>query len=336
MTVLTLPAQPAAARPVPWRRMAWVTWRLHRATLVSVPAVLGAIAVFLLIAGLKAHHDYAAIANCPLGGQAQSNACADRLRDFNSFDWTLANTCVILMQLVPVLIGAFAGVPVLARELENGTFRYAWTQGLGRQRQAIAKLALLGATLAVLAGAFGELFAWFFQPFLYVEQMNVLTETVFDTRGLVFPAFTLAAFAIGAFLGMLFRRIVPALATTLGACLALRLVAWGTREYYPVAVVTSNQGLFNAFHTPGSPGFPWILSTWFTGPGGKPASPAVVTQFQNNPDPSASLPAGYLEWSRYIPLSHFWPMQFIEAGWLLVLSVLLIAVTVRLVRRRAA
>ena len=42
------------------------------------------------------------------------------------------------------------------------------------------------------------------------------------------------------------------------------------------------------------------------------------------------------EWFRYIPVSRFWPMQFVEAGWLLALSVLLIAATVWLVRRRAA
>ena len=43
MTVLTMPAQPGqdhAPRPLPWRRMAWVTWRQHRATLISLPAVL--------------------------------------------------------------------------------------------------------------------------------------------------------------------------------------------------------------------------------------------------------------------------------------------------------
>ncbi|MGD0605948.1 MAG: hypothetical protein ABSA53_20450 [Streptosporangiaceae bacterium] len=34
--------------------------------------------------------------------------------------------------VVPALIGAFAGAPVLARELETGTFRYAWTLGSGR------------------------------------------------------------------------------------------------------------------------------------------------------------------------------------------------------------
>jgi len=45
---------------------------------------------------------------------------------------------------------------------------------------------------------------------------------------------------------------------------------------------------------------------------------------------------GYTAWSSYPPGSRFWPFQFIEGGWLLVLSVLLIAATVWLVRRRAA
>ena len=341
MSVLTLPAQPGqqtAPPPVPWRRMVWVTWRQHRATLISVPAVLAAVAVFLVIFGLKAHHDYAALVHCSLNQGQQTQACAQAFRTFNSSDWPLANTCSILMQLAPVLIGAFAGAPLLARELETGTFRFAWTQGVGRERLAIAKLALLAVTLVVLAGAFGELFSWFFQPFLWTEEMNRLTETVFDTSGIVFPAFTLVAFAIGAFLGMLFRRVIPALAATLGVYLAVRLVAWGVRKYYPVAVVTSNAKIFGEFGTPRLPGYPWILSTWVTGPGGQPVSQPVAIQVENQTAmaPGASVPPGYTEWTRWIPLSHYWPMQFIEAGWLLVLSVALFAATVSLVRRRAA
>jgi hypothetical protein len=46
--------------------------------------------------------------------------------------------------------------------------------------------------------------------------------------------------------------------------------------------------------------------------------------------------AGSTQWVRYIPVSRFWPMQFVEGGWLLVFSVLLVAATVWLVRRRAA
>jgi hypothetical protein len=45
---------------------------------------------------------------------------------------------------------------------------------------------------------------------------------------------------------------------------------------------------------------------------------------------------GYTQWTSYQPGSRFWPFQWIEGGWLLALSALLIAATVWLVRRRAA
>ncbi|HEY2579777.1 MAG TPA: ABC transporter permease, partial [Streptosporangiaceae bacterium] len=44
---------------------------------------------------------------------------------------------------------------------------------------------------------------------------------------------------------------------------------------------------------------------------------------------------GYTLWTRYQPGSRFWPFQWIEGGWLLALSALLIAATIWLVRRRA-
>jgi hypothetical protein len=65
----------------------------------------------------------------------------------------------------------------------------------------------------------------------------------------------------------------------------------------------------------------------------------ILNQFQSSRNTSiAPLLAqhGITLWTRYIPVSRFWPMQFVEAGWLLVLSVLLLAATVWLVRRRAA
>ena len=345
MTVLTMPAQPqqdSRLRPVPWRRMVWVTWRQHRPTLLSMPAVLGVVALYLLIAGLKFHHDYAALAACH---PASSGACQQLGKEFTNTDWTISNTTLILMNFAPALIGAFAGAPVLGRELELGTFRYAWTQGMRRERQTVVKLVLLGVALAAMAGAVGELFAWFFQPALQNAGMNVLAALVFSTRGLAFAAWTLAAFAIGAFLGMLFRRVVPAIAATLGVYFGLDILTWLVlRKQYPVALVTSNGSLFSGAGTPSSP---WTVSTWYAGPDGKPASQSVVNQvlslFPHNGAPAVrETPAqafaqhGITQWWRYVPVSRFWPMQFIEAGWLLVLSALLIAGTVWLVRRRAA
>ncbi|MGH2869186.1 MAG: hypothetical protein ACRDNK_16700 [Solirubrobacteraceae bacterium] len=45
---------------------------------------------------------------------------------------------------------------------------------------------------------------------------------------------------------------------------------------------------------------------------------------------------GYTQLTTYQPASRFWLFQWIEGGWLFALSLLLIATTVWLVRRRAA
>jgi len=113
MTALTVPARPeqdASLRPVPSRRMAWVTWRQHRIALSGVAALLGAWAVYLWLAGLRLHHAYAAATACR---PASSFACADLVHMFNGMDDFVANG--FILQAVPALIGAFAGAPVLAR-----------------------------------------------------------------------------------------------------------------------------------------------------------------------------------------------------------------------------
>lgn len=45
---------------------------------------------------------------------------------------------------------------------------------------------------------------------------------------------------------------------------------------------------------------------------------------------------GYSQWTSYQPDSRYWPFQWIEFGWLAGLSLLLLAATLWLVRRRAA
>ena len=83
MTALTVPARPdqdASLRPVPWRRMAWVTWRQHRIALVGVAALLGALAVYLWLTGSSLHHAYAAATTCH---PASSGACGSLVGDFS-------------------------------------------------------------------------------------------------------------------------------------------------------------------------------------------------------------------------------------------------------------
>ena len=332
MTALTMPTRPghdARLRPVPWRRMAWVTWRQHRAALTGVAVFLGALAVYLWLTGLQIHHSYATVCH-----PASSLTCA---MNFSGRYGITAIFVSILLQAVPALIGAFAGAPVLAREMETGTFRFAWTQGIGRWRWALAKLVLLAVAVAAAAGAFSVLFSWYNQPFSAAGYAIPFSTRVFDLGEVAFAAWTLAAFAIGVLAGMLIRRVVPAIAATLAvyAGLALATALW-LRQHYMTSLLTSKVNL---------PGSAWIVSQWYT-KGGKFAFPARGSQIasavqhfclSSNLSPAQCLSQhGYTMWSSYQPGSRYWPFQWIEGGWLLVLSVLLIAATVWLVRRRAA
>jgi hypothetical protein len=345
LTVSTRPRHEADLRPVAWRRMAWVTWRQHRIALAGVAAFLGVLAVYVWIVGHQLHHAYAAATAC----HPASPACADLVSRFNGMYPALANGTAL--QAVPALIGALVGAPVLAREMETGTFRYAWTQGFGRWRWTLVKLVALGVVVAAAAGAISVLFSWYYQPYfatgnqsLSLSEAPPLAASLFDLRGVAFAAWTLVAFAIGGLAGMLIRRVVPAIVATLAAYTGLALAAGNLlRQHYLTPLVTSN---------PNVPGSALILSQWWTKGGkfafaGRPPEDLLMQLCSNAPVRVFGKPShqtlfqclsqhGYTTWTSYQPASRFWPFQWIEGGWLLALSVLLIAVTVWLVRRRAA
>ena len=135
--------------------MAWVTWRQHRFAMGGVAALLGALALYLWLVGLRVHHAYATATACH---PASSYACQNQVINFNTAYGPSAYTIATLLQVMPALIGAFVGAPVLARELETGTFRYAWTLGVGRRRWTLAKLVPLAIIVAAATGLFSLVF----------------------------------------------------------------------------------------------------------------------------------------------------------------------------------
>ena len=341
MTVLTMAAQPgrdASARLVPWRRMAWVTWRQHRLTLAGVVSVLGAASVYLYITGEQIRHQ--GFVSYAAGPQLSVTAA--------------------LFQVIPPLLGAFVGAPVLARELETGTFRFTWTQGFGRARWTVATLAPIGIAVTVVAGAFGFLFSWCYGPQIDGKYaLSPLAATTFDLRGVTLAAWALVAFAIGVVAGILIRKVVPAMFATLVAWSGLAVVTGAfLRRHYEAPLVTSNPNL---------PHGAWVMSQrWIQG--GKPVSLSTVSQvlqkvgvtevapgqFAQTPVASGQsahtsastlgnmspaqylLHHGFTALATYQPASRFWPFQWIEGGWLLALSLLLMGTAVWLVHRRAA
>ena len=338
MTVVAAAAPPASRpRPVPWTRLAWVTWRQHRVALAGAAALLGGLAVYLLIMGLKIHSGYASVRSCHPAGSA---ACQFAGHLFAGY-YPTAQTMTGFLQVLPALVGVFVGGPVLARELETGTFRFAWTQGCGRTRWVIVKLALLAIAVTAAAQAFSLLFSWYFQPWFAEGLDGPLAPQLFDLRGIDFAAWTLLAFALGVAAGALIGRTVPAIAVALAAWTGLDFATFMfARKHYQAPLVgkSSNPGSF----------LNWAWAQWYTSPNGRPlgqqavrkvvdSAPASVRNSTNPSAASAYLSAHhYTQWWAYQPASRYWHFQLIEGGWLLALSLILLAAAVWLVRRKAA
>jgi hypothetical protein len=123
-----------------------------------------------------------------------------------------------------------------------------------------------------------------------------------------FPAWTLAAFAIGALAGMLIRRVVPAIVATLAVYAGLAVATGGfLREHYLTPLVTT---------IPNVPGTAWIISHWWTKDGrfafvGNP-SLNLLNEFCSSLPPGQGKPSvgtfaqclaqhGYTQWTSYQP-----------------------------------
>jgi hypothetical protein len=105
------------------------------------------------------------------------------------------------------------------------------------------------------------------------------------------------------------------------------------QHYLTPIVVTGNQ--------PAGIGT-WVVGNWFTTTSGVPVNGATVFNalgqlpFGVSPSPAMLARHHYLQWWSYQPASRWWEFQLTEGGWLLAASLLLIAGTVLLIRRRPA
>ncbi len=350
MTTLTS-SPPAAARrrPVPWTGLAWVSWRQRRGALITAVIVLAVISLYLLIMGLRIRSGYAAVTRChpvsstscqmltyAFGQNYYQNYGASMIHDIGDPPGVSA-----LLLVVPVLLGVFTGAPLLARELENGTFKFAWTQGCGRLRWALAELALPAIALTAGAGALTVVFSWYMRPFTAQGLgKNAIQPLEFPDHGVAFAAWTLAAFAIGAFAGVAIRRTVPAVAAAIASWGGLALAtAVFLRPNYETPLLATGGAPHNG---PARLGTSWVLSSWTTGPGGRQVSaatlnnlvpPAIQNSAQANAYPDWLTRHGYTQWWSYQPLSRYGHFQLIEGSWLLVLSLVLIAATIWIIRR---
>jgi hypothetical protein len=193
------------------------TWMQFRTQALVAFGALAIIAIVLAATGPHLAHLYdSSVANCAAHGDCDAARTA-----FVSKDHLLQDLGNLLVAL-PALVGIFWGAPLVARELEARTERLVWAQAVTRSRWIVVKLGLIGFASVAASGLLSLMLTWWSSPLDRVN-MNQFTS-VFDQRDIAPVGYAAFAFALGVTAGALIRRTLPAMATTLAAFAAVRIV----------------------------------------------------------------------------------------------------------------
>ena len=142
--------------------MIWLTWRQFRVQALALLIPLAALAVALIWTEPGLAHLYSAkgLNRCAVPGDCGQRTAAF-LAEVQASKYPVGYFLGgAALYLVPAVIGAFWGAPLIARELEAGTFRLAWNQSVTRTRWTLVKLALVGLTAMAIAGLASVLVSW--------------------------------------------------------------------------------------------------------------------------------------------------------------------------------
>jgi len=331
--------------------MIWLTWRQLRAQAATAALAVAAIGVVAVLTGPR-------IADLA----RRTTNVFDAL---TSTERTLHVAGIAVLAVAPALAGAFWGAPLLARELETGTHRLAWSQSVTRARWLGTKLGLTVASGAVAIGLMSLAITWWAAPVDGVAGSTRgalpgrLTPISFAMRGVAPVGYAVFAVVLGATLGAVLRRTLPAMAVTLALYVVVQIAVplWIRPHLAPpvtttVTVSTSTLDGISidpdgrnpviSTHTPDRGD--WILTDetvdrsgraatlpgWFTACLPSPdVVPASTSRQAEAASPDACFgrlaDAGYRQHVAYQPAHRFWQLQWTETAFFLALSALLAA-----------
>jgi hypothetical protein len=219
--------------------MIWLTWRQHRGEALVIGAALAVVALVIVVSGREIYDSFnqLGVAAC-LAGTARFNGnCPTIIEGFTN-QYGFLRESVPWLNLVPMLVAMLVGAPLVARELEHGTHRLVWTQGVTRLRWLSVKLALVIAGCLAVEAALIALLTWWEGPFIRLS--GNFGQNVFDLEGTAPVAYMAFALAVAIAAGTLLRRALPAMALTILLFLGVRLPVdnW-VRPHYQVPVTAT-------------------------------------------------------------------------------------------------
>jgi hypothetical protein len=342
--------------------MIWLTWRQLRVQTAAVYAAVAAAAVALAITGPR------------LVDLARS--ATNVFDQLTSTERNVFYAGIIAVAIVPALIGAFWGAPLVARELESGTYRLVWNQSVTRSRWLATKLGVTSLAAAIVVGALTLAVTWWSEPIdgalssTHGALPARLTPVSFAMRGIAPVGYAVFAVVLGAVLGTVIRRSVPAMALTLALVTAIQIavplwirphLAAPVREHVPFTMSRLDGIGSNGPGTPdtitlntGGKG-DWVLTNetvdakgravalpgWFADCLPQPSAPPAQGVERVGESPIAGCltrltDAGYRQLIVYQPAENFWRLQWAELALYLAASGLLAWFCFWWIRRRLA
>jgi len=296
--------------------MIWVSWRQHRSEAFGCLAVLIGLAIYAILVGtsMRTAFSHDDLAGCL--ARSQGTGCPGGVTAFmNEFGSEVNIAFWSVALIVPGLIGVLVGAPLIARELEYGTWRLAWSQSVPRARWLAVKLAMVTGGLIVLGAAKTAVITWYRAP---MDRLTGhLQHNIYDFEGLVPTAYILCAFGFAVLAGLLIRRSIPAMIAAFLPWLAIRLVVeFVFRPHFMTPLTTSHTQL-----NCGPPnGCGWGISS----------VPQITGHIG---DWVLSVQRGLIT---YQPADRFWSFQLIEAGIFVALAAASLGTAIWLLHRRAA
>lgn len=303
----------------------WVTVRQHRRALrVAAVAVAAALVV---VGGLRLWD--AMVPDMVMEGG--DKVPADDDHGYGLLRWGMEYFSVAMV-LLPLLVGAFVAGPMVARELESGTYKLALNQSVAPSRWLGAKLLTAAGATAVIIAA---LMAVYQVGLARVEgslELHWADRGAYEASGTILLAQSLLAIAVGALVGQLVRRTVPAMAVT-GILVGLPILLLGAYrwDFLSVETITGPINVSTGILVAPGDGF-------MTDHGLLAADGGRITDWPcwGNEDTYTCLArkgvtGQYLD---YHPASHFWPTQLIETGIVLALAALALLAAFRVLRAR--
>lgn len=313
--------------------MIWLTWRQHRLEGLMMLGVLAAIGVFLLLTGQAMANSFQQLGLSHCLGQIPSGSpCDDLIQEFGLQYGLLLFFDTVLIVL-PLLLGALVGAPLVAREVEQRTHLLVWTQSITRRRWLTVKLALVLGTGLLASGALLAALIWWYHPW---AQLNGSFGTnAYDTSGPVWVAETLLALALGVFAGTLTRRVVFAIFLTIVLFVAIRVpVASFWRPYFETPITRTNPiGQSNNTQSTLS-SQDWIISQGYIDAHGNKHIGLVGCTSNQNLNQCFQANGAKALFVSYQPADRFWTFQWIETGIYVGFSLLALGAAFWLIRRR--